>query len=56
MNVSSLNIMMYNKIVIEFENEVWWVYDESEKNLLFHTGKIDDLAKWIEDNTIKRPA
>ncbi len=51
MKDSSLNIMTYNKIIIECENDIWWVYDESEKNLLLHTGKIDELAKWIEDNT-----
>ena len=43
--------MNYTKIIIEFENDIWWVYDESEKIMLFHTGKIKELADWIENNT-----
>ena len=48
--------MNYAKIVIEYENEVWWVYDESEKTLLIHTGKIKELAAWIENNTVDQPS
>ena len=46
--------MTYNKIIVECENSIWWVYDESEEILCFYTDKIDDLAKWIETNTIKK--
>ena len=38
------------RLIIEFENEIYWLYDDSEKNLLFYSDKIKELAGWLEQN------
>ena len=38
------------RFVVEYENEVFWIYDSSEKNLLFYTDIAKDLSKWLEKN------
>ena len=43
-------IVNHNKIVIEYESEIYWCYAENEKDLLLHTSDIKKLSNWIEMN------
>jgi hypothetical protein len=39
-----------NRIFIEYESEIYFVYDSDEKALLTHTSDVKMLTEWIENN------
>ena len=38
------------RFVVEYEDEIFWLYDDTEQNLLIYTDKVRELAEWIEQN------
>jgi hypothetical protein len=38
-----------NRIILEFENEIYWIYDSTEKDLLFYTDDIKELSVWVKE-------
>jgi hypothetical protein len=38
------------RLVIEYENDIYWLYDSNEKTLLYYSDKVKELAEWLEKN------
>ena len=38
------------RLVIEYENDIYWLYDSNEKTLLYYSDKVRELAEWLEKN------
>ena len=38
------------RLVIEYENDIYWLYDSNEETLLYYSDKVRELAEWLERN------
>ena len=38
------------RLVIEYENDIYWLYDSNEETLLYYSDKVRELAEWLEKN------
>ena len=38
------------RLVIEYENDIYWLYDSNEETLLYYSDKVKELAEWLEKN------
>ena len=48
--------MKYQKVIIECESDIFWIYDSGEENLLLYTDKPNLIAQWLNTNMLKEEA